>query len=640
MQQAASMTSPLSELSSARLNARSPPLVREKQFASLLLTPQKPADIPLPDEDIIDWDDDAPSSPFVTELGPESRSPSRQVSNAAQQRSQETHFRPAAVEDATTTMTMKGNTLQFDVYEDEIDYAVESVELARQQDAPVTSTENTSRTAALAMELDSVLAGPASDAEAMPPPLSSPIKSSKRLSVRTPPSAVKSDDKNSATARTKTSSFAHQFEQYRNDQADLAADQANIDDTCFSAFSEIPDMTQFARLGEATPRAAANGTPRTIRKRVSLSRSPSPTERRQRTPGTASGNTTSFLIDFTQQIESYSTSNPHVRRSSPVKSQTEPNLLSYINDQRSPTKSRQSFATPSKPSILNLLDFELPPAPTPRSVPTITVRELETVKSSYLSQVSSLKATLAGREAEVDSLKKAVNDAERRVGEALENVREERSKREHVEREKAEWEKRGTEVEEVLKSVKEEVMNGESEKEELCRCLESAERRAEEAEERAREVDSRARRAADNASVKNQSLDGTTFTAPDETEIQRLVQAQLDQKIENVSRELHSIYKKKHETKVATLKKSYEARSEKKCAELQLKIEDLLKRNENLHAAKQDRLAEDNEANSRHVQAQRVELEEQRVRLAGLEAELGCARAERAELLAVLAEER
>lgn len=183
-------------------------------------------------------------------------------------------------------------------------------------------------------------------------------------------------------------------------------------------------------------------TPGTARSRHQ-DRSSSPTPRRGKHP---QKDETTMLIDFTQQIESFSTASQRLSKHSPVKSNAEPQLLNYLNGQRSPVKGGMPPSTPGKKNLLNLLDFELPPAPTPRSIPTITVRELETLKSSYLSQISSLKATLSGREAEVESLKRAVGDAERRVGESQEQFREERSAREHAEKEKSEWEKRGTEV--------------------------------------------------------------------------------------------------------------------------------------------------------------------------------------------------
>jgi chromosome segregation ATPase len=352
--------------------------------------------------------------------------------------------------------------------------------------------------------------------------------------------------------------------------------------------------------------------------------------------------TTSFLIDFTQQMEGINTYRQH----SPAKSQTEPNLLQYMNSQRSPNKAsaRQSYATPGKPNnILNLLDFELPPAPTPRSIPTITVRELESLKSSYLSQISSLKATLSGREAEVESLKRAVGDAERRVGEAQESLREEKSKREWAEQEKVGWEKRGQEVENVLKSVKEEIYNSEVEKEDLHRKIEEQERRVEEAEARATKAEERYADAL--AARANTGEAGEESTATEE-QVQRLVAAQIDSKIEAVSRELHSVYKEKHERKVATLKKSYEARNAQKCEGLQNRLAELEKLNDELIAAKDSTFTNElspGKSSGMNAEAEaelKAQLEEQRAHLARLENEMQTSRQQQEQLMHDLEQER
>jgi len=283
-----------------------------------------------------------------------------------------------------------------------------------------------------------------------------------------------------------------------------------------------------------------------------------------------------------------------------------------------------------------LLDFELPPAPTPRSVPTITVRELESLKSSYLSQISSLKATLSGREAEVESLKRAVGDAERRVGEAQELLREERGRREHVEQEKAGWEKRGQEVESVLRSVKEEVMKSEVEKEDLIRKMEESERRIENAEARAVKAEERF---ADALAARAVSGDGEGNGV--EEQVQRLVAAQIDAKIEAVSRELHSVYKEKHERKVGTLKKSYEARSEKKCAELQSRLAELEKQNDELVAAKDATFSGPvQDATVMEDAELKAQLEEQKAALARLENEMHAYRDQQDQLERELQQER
>ncbi|KAG9542684.1 hypothetical protein KCU97_g21980, partial [Aureobasidium melanogenum] len=280
------------------------------------------------------------------------------------------------------------------------------------------------------------------DAAAMPPPSTrKTLRFNSPLKTKSPAKQLESASE-TPLPRSREPSFEKADDNIDDSVMIHDVDETGVDDTCFSTFSAVPDMTMFAKLGDRrsplkqaiqrTPQSE-QATPRPIR-RGSDERSPSPTPRRPRTPGTAQSNTTN-LIDFTQQIERFAdaSSRHNVQqtpsRRSPQKSATEPNLLSYLNQQRSPNKGAR-MSTPAKStSLLNLLDFELPPAPTPRSIPTITVRELESMKSQYQSQISSLKATLSGREAEVDSLKKAVGDAERRVGEALENLREEKGQR-------------------------------------------------------------------------------------------------------------------------------------------------------------------------------------------------------------------
>lgn len=304
------------------------------------------------------------------------------------------------------------------------------------------------------------------------------------------------------------------------------------------------------------------------------------------------------------------------------------------------------MSTPAKStSLLNLLDFELPPAPTPRSIPTITVRELESMKSQYQSQISSLKATLSGREAEVDSLKKAVGDAERRVGEALENLREEKGQREQIEHEKNQWEQRGVEFEHLLQNVRQEVMRSDEEKETLIRRAEESERSTEKQQTRADEAESKvldleAQLATARAAIPKNDGSGNTI---DEAQIQTLVQQQIDAKVEAVSRELHAVYKKKHETKVATLKKSYEARSEKKCADLQSRLDDLAKQNEQLQASANNNIESSMmfTADDRRVMEEaNATIEEQRAELANLSRQLDVLHTEQASLHSELEKER
>ncbi|KAF1814753.1 hypothetical protein P152DRAFT_479892 [Eremomyces bilateralis CBS 781.70] len=437
-----------------------------------------------------------------------------------------------------------------------------------------------------------------------------------------------------------------------------------IDDTCFSMFSEIPntDMTAFAKLGQSptktfsiqtqTPRALNFMTPSTSRRtRPSDLSSPSPTPRqRDISMHVSSEDTTNLLLDFTQQFEAFSKSSMRTPTGHGSPTKTEPHLLSYINQQRSPQKPSVAppNATPSKSTLLNLLDFELPPAPTPRSIPTITVRELESLKSTYQSQISSLTASLSGRDAEVSSLKRAVADAERRVGEAAESLRDERGAREHVEQEKEAWERKREEVESVLRSVRDEVMKAEKEREEIEKRVEEAETRATEAEQRAVEA---AKKVTVVAPVEGNKEGGEKglFTAEQ-------VQRQIDEKVHALSAELHAIYKKKHITKVAGLKKGFEEKSKKLTDDLHQQVAHLTHQVEDLQSSKDatlsgpialpsgaipaSELASLRAADLSRLESQQTELEATRASLAGLTQELRTLRTAQDALHADLEQER
>lgn len=358
-------------------------------------------------------------------------------------------------------------------------------------------------------------------------------------------------------------------------------EEVNMDDTMvstFSAFSAVPDMTMFAKIGHSptkfvgagpTPRRTLMDTPATLRRPVD-DQSPSPTPRgHRRGMSKDDGGTTNLILDFTEQFNGFSgrqqnQSPTRQARQSPLKNSTMPDML--------------WASTPSinRNNMSNLLDFDIPPAPTPRSMPSITPRELESLKSNFLSEISSLKASLSGKEAEVSSLKTAVGDAEKRVGETMEQVREERNLKEQLAAEKEEWDKRGREMEAVLRNVKEEIVHGEREQDELEGRLEESERRREAAEIMAQEAESKM--AGMKAGKQPHTSDHGDAKAGECGCGGRAVEIA----VEKVSRELHTLYKEKHETKVSALKKSYERRWDKKITELEHQVEDLTKENEEL----------------------------------------------------------
>ncbi|OXV07754.1 hypothetical protein Egran_04481 [Elaphomyces granulatus] len=366
-----------------------------------------------------------------------------------------------------------------------------------------------------------------------------------------------------------------------------------MDDTCLSTFSAVPnaDMTLFAKLGGSPTKRihdmtrslentsnylsrqnAEPVTPKTARRGHHANElldvnwpTVSPTSRKQ---NFGHDNDVTDLLDLTDQLnyltrvsQRYAAQNGRIsspRRRPPLKS------------------SGESIRTPGK---FALLDFDIPPAPTPRSIPTITPRELESLKSGFLSELSSLKATLSGKEAEVASLKQAVADAERRVGEASEEVRNEAARREALEIEQAAWERRGKEVESILRGVKAEILERDREREQHTKKFEETERRREQLESRVVELESQlsaSRKAAATAEATSSGNDSCHTKTAEEAA------REVQDAVERVARELHALYRGKHESKVAALKKSYEARWEKRVREAEHKMKEAIEENERL----------------------------------------------------------
>ncbi|EPE09911.1 hypothetical protein F503_05006 [Ophiostoma piceae UAMH 11346] len=352
-----------------------------------------------------------------------------------------------------------------------------------------------------------------------------------------------------------------------------ANDPANADDTMlstFSTFSAVPNTMSRAGAHTYGANSPNKGPSSNVQSRRGSSAGLDSVSGRPPRISTTTGrlshsrehsNTTNLLMDFTEQLRQQNSS--------------------YRGD--------PSAATPQRKNLVNLLDFDIPPLPTPRSIPSVTPRELESLKSNFLSEISSLKASLSGKEAEVTALKTAVGDAEKRVGECMEQIREERGARDLVAEEKDQWERRGREMEDVLRKVKGEIVLGHRDRDELEAKLDESEKRREAAEMMAQEAETKmaamraGRATAEAESNRTRSPGGsTTSSSMGSSNVQREVEIA----VERVARELHMAYKAKHETKVAALKKSYEARWEKRVRELETVAEALASENEKLRMSR------------------------------------------------------
>ena len=223
---------------------------------------------------------------------------------------------------------------------------------------------------------------------------------------------------------------------------------------------------------------------------------------------------------------------------------------------------------------LDLLDIDLEPMATPRSILTVTPRELEELRSSLQSRISGLEATLSGKEAEVSALKRAITDAEVRVGKTSEELRNERARKEELEHKTMELEKRSREMEDVLREVKQNAFVEEREREKLSREKEEMERKCEETHVKVLELTAsletlRDQRIQSTPSPQKHSRSPSKDQAIPQTPGGSIdIDTAVKSATENVARELHALYKGKHERKVADLKNSYEKRWQKQVAEL------------------------------------------------------------------------
>ncbi|KAG5999079.1 hypothetical protein E4U43_002295 [Claviceps pusilla] len=358
-------------------------------------------------------------------------------------------------------------------------------------------------------------------------------------------------------------SEAQRKAQHEHSYDETAAPDDSIIST-FSTFSVVPNLTVFANLGQSPSKPSAMelvATPRAnkLRQQEYLARPPSSSG--------SHGNTSNLLMDFADQMR-FPNKSP-AKRGSASPSRPVPNMAA---------------ATPNNGQVASLLDFDIPPMPTPRSLPSVTPRELESLKSGFLSEISSLKASLSGKEAEVHSLKTAVGDAETRVGESLEQLHEERALKAQLVAEKEDWEKRGRDMEDVLRKVREEMVASQHDRDELEQKLEESEKRREAAEMLHQEAESKmAGMRAGKDVVVSPDKTKATATAPAPAPAPATTDnKEVEMAVERVARELHALYKGKHETKVAALKKSYESRWEKRVKELESRILELRAENEQL----------------------------------------------------------
>lgn len=268
----------------------------------------------------------------------------------------------------------------------------------------------------------------------------------------------------------------------------------------------------------------------------------------------------------------------------------------------SPTKMQLPPTTPTESRFFNLLDFSPAPPKSPSSIPSITPREVDEIKLAFETQLSQLRAELAGRETEVTSLRSTIGAIEARLAEFSaaakaaaqqhEADREEwmRVKEEMGELFQAEQKDKEeaqcllAEKEQALETLQNEVTKKDSEVVNLRKRLRDTEddgdRTREEVLRLKKELDEKANTVPVFAD-RPAPAEATTLTA-DPALVETAAAEVTRLEVEKVARQLHTLYKKKHEEKVSALKVSYSSRWEKKIAHLEQQLELATKRNDEL----------------------------------------------------------
>jgi len=251
-----------------------------------------------------------------------------------------------------------------------------------------------------------------------------------------------------------------------------------------------------------------------------------------------------------------------------------------------------------------------------------------------------MRAELNGRETEIIGLRDALRQSEVRYADANDGMKQQEDE---FEQERNNWQNTKIELRQLFETerIEKETLVREMEKredelrmlreraEDALKELADAKRRVTHAEDEA----ARAKKEAETAwkhAEKTQPSGSAAPSSPGSTNVQA--------EVEKVARELHSLYKAKHETKVTALKKSYEARWEKKVLVVQTELDTQKKRCEELEAQIQEKNEEEITADIKCSAFNAEELAGLRDAVKRLEGELKAERREKGELVGAVEE--
>lgn len=214
---------------------------------------------------------------------------------------------------------------------------------------------------------------------------------------------------------------------------------------------------------------------------------------------------------------------------------------------------------------------------TPGSKPSITQQEFETVKTSYEFEISALKKS---RDTEINSLREKLLGAEKREAETMEFMQQELESRMKIEGDRDEWRRRTGGLQAEMDSILLDAFEKDRREKELTDKVTEVEGANQKLQERVSSLEkelSATRKSLQSAESSLKLADNSHSGITQED-----VDKQVGDAVTKVAADLHVVYKEKHETKVAALKKSYASRWEKRIKEIETKLNAAMEENTQL----------------------------------------------------------
>lgn len=251
---------------------------------------------------------------------------------------------------------------------------------------------------------------------------------------------------------------------------------------------------------------------------------------------------------------------------------------------------RSSIGTPNKAEKKShretFLDESLlspPPSTTPGSRPSISRRELDIIKAPLELEISALKESSDLRDTEINSLQERLLDSEKKVAEAMRCMQQESELRKDAEGARDEWRHRTGRLQKEMDSILLDAFEKDRHEKELMNKVDEVEGVNQKLQEKVSSLEREllmTRESLQSVRTSSKLADNSRSEIT-----QEYVEKQVGEAVTKVAGDLHTVYKEKHESKVAALKKSYAARWDKRIKDIETKLSAALEENTQLRSS-------------------------------------------------------